>query len=359
MIRIENLTLRYPNGAGIKNINTVIHPGDVTALIGPSGAGKSTLFHCIIRLLSPESGHIYVDGTDMLDPATDLWRMRLEIGMLFQKPSLFRHMTLLENVMSGPMDLRKKSRQEAYEIAKKLLRDVGLGEYHSHYPNELSGGQQQRGELARCLAMEPKILLLDEPTANLDASMTSEVQAVIYRLAAEGYTILMITHDLEFCRKATNHVIFLNQGQILEEGTPEELFEHPKKDETRIFLQQLRSFRYEIHSRDFDIYALNGGLEQFGLKYYVPREHIRHLELVTEELIQSALLKHTDQIVIEVRFNQLLREIEIRFTYQGDPFNPLDNEDEDLLAMLLVRQLISESSYHYEQQNYLQLQLKV
>ncbi len=360
MIELKGLSCRIAGNQVLHDISCQVNPGDVIALIGPSGAGKSTLLRCINLLEKPESGEVWIRGTNILEAGTDIQEIRKHIGMVFQSGSLFSHRMLIENVMMGPVDLLGKEKQAAFDTAKQYLKTVGLGEKLYAYPDELSGGQRQRGEIARCLAMEPDILLLDEPTSALDISMRGEVQAVINRLAGGGRTMMLATRDFRFCRNVANRIFYVDEGTIYEEGTPEEIFEHPKREKTRAYVRQLRSFRYVITSRDFDLYALNAGIESFCRDYFLTAKQVRNLELVLEELVIHTLLAHTDRITIEIRYFEDDGSVQVLLLYDGPPLNPFRNEEEDVLSMLLVRQFADQEEYHYEnEQNRLSFRLRV
>jgi ABC-type polar amino acid transport system ATPase subunit len=216
-----------------------IAAGEVVVVIGPSGSGKSTFLRCINRLEQATSGHIYIDGIDILDPQTDINKVRAEVGMVFQQFNLFPHLTVMENVTLAPIHVRKWSRDHAEERAMHWLERVGIPEQANKYPGQLSGGQQQRVAIARTLTMEPNILLFDEPTSALDPEMIKEVLDVMRDLAEAGYTILAVTHEMGFAREVANRVIFMDAGQIVEQNTPTEFFANPKSDRTKLFLSQI------------------------------------------------------------------------------------------------------------------------
>ena len=212
MIKIEHLRKEYPNITPLQDVSTVINNGDVISVIGPSGTGKSTLLRCINLLEKPTSGKIWVDGLEITDPKCDITRVRQKMGMVFQSFNLFGHKTVIENIMMAPMRLLGKTRQEAYDTGKQLLRKVGLAEKALNYPHELSGGQKQRIAIARTLAMDPDMILLDEPTSALDPTMVGEVQAVIRDLAQTGKTMMIVTHEMNFARAISNRVFYMDDG---------------------------------------------------------------------------------------------------------------------------------------------------
>jgi ABC-type polar amino acid transport system ATPase subunit len=216
-----------------------VSAGEVAVICGPSGSGKSTLIRCINKLEPIVSGEILVDGIQVHDKRTSLTRLRAEIGFVFQQFNLYPHMTALDNVTLAPMKVRKLSRKEAEASGMILLEKVGIQDKAMAYPAQLSGGQQQRVAIARGLAMRPKIMLFDEPTSALDPEMINEVLDVMRKLAGEGMTMVVVTHEMGFAREVSSHIIFMDQGQIVEVGTPAEFFENPKNDRTRLFLSKI------------------------------------------------------------------------------------------------------------------------
>jgi len=223
----------------LKDINLLIKHGEVVVVCGPSGSGKSTLIRCINGLEPIQSGDIIVDGMSLNDPRTNITRLRAEVGMVFQQFNLYPHKTALENIVLAPMKVRKQSRGEAEKIAHDLMAKVGIPEKIHSYPAQLSGGQQQRVAIARALAMQPKIMLFDEPTSALDPEMINEVLDVMVNLAREGMTMIVVTHEMGFAKKVSHRIIFMDEGQIIEEGNPEAFFARPKNERTRIFLSKI------------------------------------------------------------------------------------------------------------------------
>ena len=220
----------------LKGINFQVNDGEVVCLIGPSGSGKSTILRCLNKLEKSTSGSITVDGYVITDKHTDINKVRQNIGMVFQQFNLFPHLTVLENIMMAPVDLKLMTKQEAKDTAMSLLERVGLAEKASAYPKQLSGGQQQRVAIARALAMKPDIMLFDEPTSALDPEMVGEVLQVMRELAEAGMTMVVVTHEMGFARDVADRVVFMSDGVIVEEGTPEEIFTNPKAQRTRDFL---------------------------------------------------------------------------------------------------------------------------
>ncbi len=230
MISVKKLSKYFGDLAVLKDVNVEIKKGEVIAVIGPSGTGKSTLLRCLNLLEEPTSGEIIIDGVNLLDKKTNVFKIRQKMGMVFQSFNLFSHLMVIENIMLGPVDLLKTSRQDAFDEGMKLLAMVGLAEKAYAYPDELSGGQKQRVAIARTLAMKPEIVLFDEPTSALDPTMISEVLAVIRKLAADGMTMMIVTHEMKFARDVSTRVLYMDEGIIFEEGTPQQIFDDPQKD---------------------------------------------------------------------------------------------------------------------------------
>ena len=242
MIDIKNVykTFLVPHEVkALVDVTTKIEAGEVVVVIGPSGSGKSTLLRCLNHLDTATSGHIIIDGVDILDRKTNINKVRAEVGMVFQSFNLFPHKTVLENVTLAQTVVRKRAKKEATDKAMALLKKVGIVDKINVYPDQLSGGQQQRVAIARALAMEPKIMLFDEPTSALDPEMIGEVLDVMKALAKEGMTMVCVTHEMGFAREVADRVIFMDEGKIVEVGTPEHFFENPDHERTKLFLSQI------------------------------------------------------------------------------------------------------------------------
>jgi polar amino acid transport system ATP-binding protein len=241
-IQNVNKTFRTPDKREVKalvDFSTFIHKGEVVVIIGPSGSGKSTLLRCLNRLEEIDSGEIIIEGVNIYDKRVNINKIREEIGMVFQLFNLFPHKTVLENITLAQQVVRKRSREEAREIARGLLHKVGILEKEKVYPAQLSGGQQQRVAIARALAMRPKIMMFDEATSALDPEMIGEVLDVMKTLALEGMTMVVVTHEMGFAREVSDSVIFMDEGQIVEEGTAEHFFTNPVHERTKLFLSQI------------------------------------------------------------------------------------------------------------------------
>ncbi len=241
MIEIENLHKSFGSLEVIKGIDLHIRPGEVVCIIGPSGSGKSTVLRCINRLEDATSGRIILDGSDLSDPATNINQVRAEATMVFQGFNLFPHMTVLQNVTLGPVKVRRMSKEAADALGIELLQKVGLAEKAGSFPDQLSGGQQQRVAIARALALRPKAILFDEPTSALDPELVGEVLEVMKQLAREGMTMVVVTHEMGFAREVADRVVFIDQGIIQEENTPDELFGNPQNPRLRDFLGKVLS----------------------------------------------------------------------------------------------------------------------
>ena len=235
MIDIENLRKSFGDVEVLKGIDLTIKEKEVVVIIGPSGSGKSTLLRCMNYLEEPTSGKVSVDGI-VLDGEANINKVREEVGMVFQRFNLFPHMTVLDNIMLAPIKVRHITKAEAEDTARKLLARVGLADKADAYPSQLSGGQQQRVAIARALAMKPKVMLFDEPTSALDPEMVGEVLDVMRKLAEEGMTMVIVTHEMGFAREVGDRLLFVDDGRIIEQGDPKEVFEHPQEERTRLFL---------------------------------------------------------------------------------------------------------------------------
>lgn len=238
MIEIKNLRKSFGSNEIIKGVDLNVEKSEVVVVIGPSGSGKSTLLRCVNYLEVPTGGSIAIDG-EVIDRNSNINTIRAEVGMVFQHFNLFPHMTVGENITLAPINVRHKSKEDARKIALDLLAKVGLSEKVDAYPDELSGGQQQRVAIARALAMNPKIMLFDEPTSALDPEMVNEVLDVMKDLAESGMTMMVVTHEMGFARQVADRVLFVDQGIILEQGSPEEIFSNPKQKRTQEFLAKI------------------------------------------------------------------------------------------------------------------------
>lgn len=239
MIEVKDLYKNFGQLEVLKDVSCRVALQEVVCVIGPSGSGKSTLLRCINMLEEPTSGQITIDGVNLTDQDTDINTVRQQVGMVFQRFNLFPHKKVLENICVAPMKVRKMSQESAEKIARNLLDKVGLSDKANAYPAQLSGGQQQRVAIARALAMHPKVMLFDEPTSALDPEMVGEVLAVMKDLAREGMTMVVVTHEMGFAREVGDRVIFMDEGRLVEEGTPQNVFGNPQNERTKAFLSKI------------------------------------------------------------------------------------------------------------------------
>lgn len=239
MIDVKNLTKRFGDHLVLDNISEHIDAGEKIAIIGPSGSGKSTFLRCLNLLEQPTSGHIIFDGTDLMQKGVDINKIRQQMGMVFQHFNLFPHLSIMDNITLAPLQLKLMGKEEAREEALRLLRIVNLEEKADAYPGQLSGGQKQRIAIVRSLALKPKMMLFDEPTSALDPEMVGEVLEVMKGLADEGMTMAVVTHEMGFAREVATRIFFVDEGHILEQGTPEQVFDHPRHTRTQEFLSKV------------------------------------------------------------------------------------------------------------------------
>jgi len=239
LVHIESVSKFYGELKALNNVSLDVHDGEKVVILGPSGSGKSTLLRSINQLETIDAGKIIIDGVDIYDKSTDINKVREEVGMVFQSFNVFPHKTVMDNLNLAQMVVRKRTRQQATEISTKLLEKVGILQKSDEYPGKLSGGQQQRVAIARALAMTPKIMLFDEPTSALDPEMIGEVLDVMITLAKEGMTMVVVTHEMGFAREVADRIIFMDHGTIVEQGTPDEFFNHTENDRAKLFLSQI------------------------------------------------------------------------------------------------------------------------
>ena len=334
LISVSHLRKSFGSLHVLRDISLEVRPGEVISVIGPSGTGKSTFLRCLNLLEQPSGGTIRIDGQDILSLDADVPLLRRRMGMVFQSFNLFNDKSVLDNITMSPILLLGKSREEAEQQAHRLLEMVGLAERADAMPDELSGGQKQRVAIARALAMEPEILLFDEPTSALDPTMVSEVLGVITRLAREGMTMIIVTHEMRFARQVSSRVLFFAEGVIYEEGTPEQLFHHPQRTLTQRFIRQIHETEFTIRSEHFDWYAMMAQMEQFCRQYNLSRQRTENVYRAVDEslaILGTAVgtcltLSYTEQddsLLLTVRTPYLI------------PSDALDIEDNMLAAAIL------------------------
>ena len=347
MIKIRNLTMSFGSVTPLKNINLDVQRGDIIALIGPSGTGKSTLLRLINRLETPTSGSIIFDGEDITAPGCRLEQVRKKIGMIFQSFNLFPHLTVIENIMTAPISVSHLSRQAAYDQAMTLLKSVGLQSKALSYPSELSGGQQQRIAIVRALAMQPEMLLFDEPTSALDPTMVGEVESVIRRVAEEGTTMMIVTHEMDFARSIANRVIFMENGHICEDGTPEQIFDHPQHERTRQFIHRLKVLTLTVDSHDIDTLGCFTIIEEFCAKNLIHPKTKNALQSLFDEVCIGMLLSRMEHPLIKMTIEYGVDGcVAVNIDYNGERFNISDSADD--IALAIVKAFIADMSYSYD-----------
>lgn len=359
MISVKNLSKHFGDLVVLSDINAEINKGEVISVIGPSGTGKSTFLRCLNLLETPTGGTIFIDGIALLDKNTDVPKLRQKMGMVFQSFNLYAHLSVLENLTIGPIKLLGIQKEEANKRAIELLKLVGLAEKTHSFPDELSGGQKQRVAIARCMAMDPEILLFDEPTSALDPTMVSEVLAVIRKLAKEGMTMVIVTHEMEFARNISSRVFYMDEGIIYEEGAPDVIFGNPKRAKTKAFIHRIRSMYYHISSKEYDLYAMNAEIEIFCEKHMLTGKISEYILLAAEE----ALIFQQDfkDIDISLSFTEKDGSVELLLEGTGLPFNPLKEDAlEDPIGLNILRNRCKRLNYKYENgRNVLIMEIRV
>ena len=337
MIRIEHLQKSFGNLEVLKDVNATIEKGEIISIIGPSGTGKSTLLRCLNLLDAPTGGSIFIDEENILAKKADVPRLRQKMGMVFQSFNLFDHLTVLENLCIGPVKLLGKTKAEAKEKGQELLKMVGLSEKADVYPSQLSGGQKQRVAIARCLSMEPEIILFDEPTSALDPTMVSEVLAVIRSLARQGMTMAIVTHEMSFAKDLSTRIFYMDEGIIYEEGPPQQIFDNPQKEKTRIFINRIRNFHYRINNENYDLYALNAEVEAFCGKHFFGKKTQRNILLVIEECLQIISLK--DGAYLSLEYSEKTRDISLHIELPFSKGSAFKDDEPDMLSLSIINGL--------------------
>ena len=348
MISIQHLRKEFPDVVPLKDVNATIQKGEVISIIGPSGTGKSTFLRCLNRLETPTSGKILVDGMDISAKGCPLHLLRRKMGMVFQSFNLYPHMNVIENIMYAPMKVLKLPREDAYERGMKLLRTVGLAGRERKYPDQLSGGQKQRVAIARTLAMEPEIILFDEPTSALDPTMVAEVLAVIHRLAQEGMTMLIVTHQMRLAKTVSTRIFYMDEGVIYEEGTPDQIFNHPQKERTRCFINGLDWVRKSFLRDELDYLGFISEIHAFALKKMFTPELLYRVEAAIEEVYLQTIMPGLDaktEMNFSLEYSERQKTCVLQFRWKAAAVNPLLNMDE--ISRKLAEHAARDIQYQY------------
>ena len=319
MIRIENLKKDFGNLTVFHDLNMQINDGEVVAFIGPSGSGKSTFLRSIMLLEKPTEGHVYLDETEITGPSKDM-------GMVFQTFNLFKHLSVVENVMSGMVHLNNISPEESFKKAMELLREVSLADKAYSYTDTLSGGQKQRVAIARALSMNPKVILMDEPTSSLDPLARGEVVSVIRMLASKGHTMVIATNEMELVREICTRVIVFKDGKIIEDGNPEQVFEHPEQIETKRFIHALSVLEFKMESKTFDFIGMQTIINEFAYVNGIPNELLFRLTAIMEELSQMVIIqpKTENKMKISFEYNRKTSSLDGIVEFTGNKLDPDD-----------------------------------
>ena len=345
VISVKNLEKRFGDNVILQNVTADVRQGEVISIIGPSGTGKSTLLRAINFLDPPTDGEVYFGGELITKRNVDSARRKM--GMVFQSFGLFSHLSVINNLTAGPIRLLGTPKLQAEEEALGLLKTVGLSERANFLPRQLSGGQKQRVAIARCLAMSPEVILFDEPTSALDPTMVSEVMAVMRNLAKSGMTMLVVTHEMDFARDVSDRVFYMDECGIYEEGSPDEIFNSPKKPKTQAFIYNIRSYSYEVANRDFDYAEMLGGIENFCFRHAIEKTMANNLQLLAEELVINIVSPQYGACSLELSFSEKLASYELSVSYAGERSNALESAKDDL-ALALVKAHATEIRHEYD-----------
>lgn len=322
LIEVKHLKKEYAEATPLLDVNAKIYKGDVICIIGPSGTGKSTFLRCINQLERPTEGEVIIDGEVVTSPKTNINKVRLKMGMVFQSFNLFTHKRVIENIMMGQIDLLHKTPKEAYDRSIELLELVGLKDKALAFPDELSGGQKQRAAIARTLAMDPEIILFDEPTSALDPTMVDEVLMVIKELASSGLTMLIVTHEMNFAKNVSNRIFFMNDGIIYEDGTPDQIFNNPQKEKTRQFINRLKVCEISFDNKNFDFGQAISKIKEFSRKNMISSLTYYNLSLICEEICIGCIMKKTNDLFnLTIEYSQSDKITSATIKYLGDEIN--------------------------------------
>jgi polar amino acid transport system ATP-binding protein len=346
ILSIKNLEKHYGNNGILKDVSVDIQKGEIISIIGPSGTGKSTFLRGINMLDPPTGGLVYFGGDVVTKKNADKFRKKML--MVFQNFGLYSHLNALDNVALAPRKILKMNKQQALQVSENALKAVGLSERAKHFPSQLSGGQKQRVAIARCLAMQPEVILFDEPTSALDPTMVGEVMAVIRNLASTGITMLIVTHEMNLAKDISSRVLFMNDGGIYESGTPEEIFENPQQPKTKEFVFRIRTFNFEMQSSNFDYLKMITDLEYFFFKNGVSGKIFEKTRLITEELMTNIISKQTQKASLNVEYSEVSKNSVIKITYPGENQNLLETSD-DLISTSIVEKSATKVQHSFDE----------
>ena len=338
MISVRNITKDFGEGPILENVSVEIERGESVVIIGGSGCGKSTLLRCMNKLITPEKGDILFEGESLLDKKADIDRIRRKMGMVYQQFNLFSHLNIMENVVLAPIKVAGMNRSDAEALAKQLLKKVGMAGRELSMPSALSGGQKQRVAIARTLAMSPEVILFDEPTSALDPTMVDEVESVIHDLVDDGMTSVIVTHEMRFARNIASQVLFLAEKGIYEQGTPEQVFDHPSKILTQRFLYRSRMLEKELKADDLDLFALASELRGFLGRYETNSTQAKLIPVLCDELLYPVF--HSAKPAESASFRLLCSETSDRHTinisFRGLGSDPLQEPYLDEINLSLL-----------------------
>lgn len=342
MIKFSHVIKKFDNFTPIKDIDGEVKKGAVVSIIGPSGVGKSTLLRMVNGLEKPTDGKVYVDDIEVNDKSRNA--ITRKVGMLFQSYNLFNHLNVIENLMIAQVEVLKRDKQESYEKGMELLKEVGLESKENSLPSELSGGEKQRVAFARALAVDPEVMLLDEPTSALDPNSVTIIKNLILNLAKSGKTILVVTHSMELAKDISNRVFYLDEGIIYEEGSPEEIFENPKKEKTQNFINKQNTIEFEVN-KYFDYDSALNKIFEFCDKHNVGNRKANRIILVFEE-IKGILSEKYDDPDINVKISLANNEADMIIKYKGEKSDI--NETRNDISLKLINGLVSKYEYAFD-----------
>ncbi|MBQ9326808.1 MAG: amino acid ABC transporter ATP-binding protein [Clostridia bacterium] len=352
LLKVEGLSKSFGTLKVLQNVDLSVESGERIVIIGGSGCGKSVFLRSLVLLEKPDAGHIWIDGDEITAKGADINQIRRHAGMVFQKFCLFSEMDVMDNLCLAPVHLKGMTRKDAEKKAMDLLWQVGLSDRAHADPRHLSGGQQQRIAICRCLMMEPRLLLFDEPTSALDPTMVGEVLAVIRMLAKRDMTMLIVTHEMHFAQEVATRVLFFADHGIYEQGTPDEIFMHPRREKTVDFIRKMKYFEFAIAHYPFDFMAMQGGIQTFGEKYGMDIREIQHMQITCEELVMEMIGKcnmpseHVD-MRLSISYAESDHTATLDLTCGGTAYNPFEADDENL-GVMLVKKMVKHWDYRLE-----------